>query len=99
MEIKNEHTVLMVNKSTDFKKSRKKTKGRKGKPQKGGKRVAGPPKVPKLKTGVTCFYFIEEGHWKRNFPKYLEDKKAVKITGKVRGICDIYVIDIYLTSA
>jgi hypothetical protein len=67
--------------------------------QKVGKHVAGPPMAPKLKPNVMCFYFKEEGHWKRNCPKYLEDKKAIKIAGKVRGICDIHVIDIYLTSA
>ena len=35
------------------------------------------------------------GHWKWNFPKYLADKKA----GNAKGICDIHVIDVYLTSA
>ena len=32
---------------------------------------------------------------KRNCPKYLADKKA----GNTKGICDIHVIDVYLTSA
>ena len=99
VEIKKEHTVLMVNKTVDFKKSGKKGKGKKGKPKKNGKSVADPPKAPKLKPGVTCFYCKGDGHWKRNCPKYLEDKKAGKIAGKDKGICDIHVIDVYLTGA
>ena len=35
------------------------------------------------------------GHLKQNCPKYLADKKD----GKVKGIFDIYVIDVYLTNA
>ena len=34
-------------------------------------------------------------HWKRNCLKYLADKKD----GKVKGIFDIHVIDVYLTNA
>ena len=37
VEIKKEHAVLMVNKTTDFKKSGKKTRGRRGKPRKDSK--------------------------------------------------------------
>jgi hypothetical protein len=100
VEIKKKHTVLMVNKSTEFNKYGRKTKGPKGKrPQNGGKYVASPPKLPKAKPGVSCFYCKKEGHWKRNCPKYLEDKKASMIAMKDKGICDILVIDIYLTSA
>ena len=43
-----------------------------------------------------CFYCKGDGHWKRNCPKYLADKKAGKIN---KGIFDIHVIDVYLTSA
>jgi hypothetical protein len=40
VEIKKEHNVLLVNKTTDFKKCGRSTKGPKGKkPQKDGKRV------------------------------------------------------------
>jgi hypothetical protein len=99
VEIKKDHTVLMVNKSTYVKKSSRKTKGPKGKPQKGSKRVAYPPKAPKAKPDVMCFYCKEEGHWKHNCPKYLEDKKADTIVVKDKCICDIHEIDIYLTSA
>jgi hypothetical protein len=100
VEIKKEHKVLLVNQTTDFKKSGKSTKGPKGKkPQRDDKRVAGPPKEPKAKPGVKCFYCKGDGHWKRNCPKYLEDKKAGKVVARDKGIFDIHVIDIYLTSA
>jgi hypothetical protein len=100
VEIKKEHNVLTVNKTTDFKKSDRKTKGPNcKKPQRDGKHVAGPPKAPKAKPGVKCFYYKGDGHWKRNYPKYHEDKKAVKVVNTDKGICDIHVIDIYLTSA
>jgi hypothetical protein len=66
VEIRKVHTVLMVNKTRDFKKSGRKTKGPKGKPQKGGKRVAAPSKTAKANSRVTCFYCKEEGHWKCN---------------------------------
>jgi hypothetical protein len=57
VEVKKEHNMLLVNKTIDFKKSGKSTKGSKGKkPQRDGKRVAGPPKVPKVKPRVKCFY-------------------------------------------
>jgi hypothetical protein len=57
VEIKKEHNMLLLNKTMNFKKSGKSTKGPKGKkPQRDGKRVAGPPKAPKMKPGVKCFY-------------------------------------------
>jgi hypothetical protein len=63
VEIKKEHSVLMVNKTADFKKSGKSTKGLKGKkPQRDDKRVAGHPKAPKAKPGVKCFYCKGDGH-------------------------------------
>jgi hypothetical protein len=100
VEIKKENNMLMVNKTTDFKKSVKSTKGLKGrKPQRDGKRVVGPPRAPKVKLGVRCFYCKGDGHWKRNYLKYLEDKKAGKVVAREKGIFDIHVIDIYLTSA
>ena len=96
VEIKKENQVLMVNKTTKFKKG----KGKKNF-KKDGKKVAVPCKPvawkkpkhgPKPETG--CFYCKGSGHWKRNCPKYLADKKA----GNTKGICDTYVIDVYLTS-
>jgi hypothetical protein len=63
VEIKKEHNVLLVNKTTDFKKFGKSTKGLKGKkPQRDGKHAAGPPKAPKMKPGVKCFYCKGDGH-------------------------------------
>jgi hypothetical protein len=52
-----------------------------------------------MKSGVKCFYCKGDGHWKRNCPKYLEDKKADKVVARDKGIFDIHVIDIYLSSA
>ena len=52
-----------------------------------------PKSGPKPET--KCFYCNGTRHWKRNYPKYLADKKD----GKVRkGIFDIHVIDVYFTS-
>jgi hypothetical protein len=63
VEIKKEYNVLLVNKTTDFKKSGKSAKGSKGKKhQRDGKRVAGPPKAPTIKPGVKCFYCKGDGH-------------------------------------
>ena len=35
------------------------------------------------------------GHWKRNYPKYLADKKDGKMN---KSLFDIHVIDVYFTS-
>ena len=94
VEIKKEHQVLMVNKTTSFK---KKGKGKKGNFKKNSKPVAAQVKKPKFepKPETKCFYYKGTGHWKRNWPKYLAEKKD----GKVKGIFDIHVIDVYLTNA
>jgi hypothetical protein len=65
--------VLVVNKTTNFKKG----KGKKGNFKKNGKTVAAPMKKPKAgpKLETECFYCKGKGHWKQNFPKYLADKK------------------------
>ena len=65
--------------------------------KKNGKQVATLMKKPKArpKPETKCFYFKGTGHWKRNCPKYLVDKKD----GKVKGIFYIHVIDVYLTNA
>ena len=88
------HQVLMVDKTTSFK---KRGKGKKGNFKKNGKQVAAPGKKPKSgpKPETECFYYKGTGHWKRNCPKYLAEKKD----GKVKGIFDIHVIDVYLTNA
>ena len=51
-----------------------------------------PKARPKPET--ECFYCKGNGHWKRKCPEYLVDKKD----GKVKGIFDIHVIDMYFTS-
>src|ERR1043165_6686029 len=48
VEIKKEHVVFMVNKTTEFKRSSRRDKGKKGSPKKDGKSVVIPPKAPKL---------------------------------------------------
>src|SRR5215216_1875227 len=93
VEIKKEHQVLMVNKTTSFK---KKGKGKKGNFKKNDKQVAAQVKKPKSgpKPETECFHCKGTGHWKRNCPKYLADKKD----GKAKGIFDIHVIDVYLAN-
>ena len=61
VEIKKEHQLLMVNKTTSFK---KKGKGKKGNFKKNGKQVATPVKKPKdgLKAETECFYYKGNGH-------------------------------------
>ena len=55
-------------------------------------------KKPKAgpKPETEWFYCKGNGHWKQNNPKYLADKKDGKVN---KGIFDIHVIDVYLTSA
>ena len=85
----------MVNKTTYF---QKKAKEEKGNLKQNGKQVFTPVKKPKAgpKLETECFYFKGNGHWKQNYPKYLADKKDGKVN---KGICDIHVIDVYLTRA
>ena len=61
VEIKKDHQVLMVNKTTSFK---KKGKGTKGNFEKNGKQVATLVKKPKagLKPETECFYCKGNGH-------------------------------------
>ena len=94
-------TLYSWSTTVEFKKSGKKDTGKKGNPKKGGKPVVTPRKAPKPgpKPGVECFYCKGDGHWKGNCPKYLEDKKAGKIAGRDKGIYDIHVIEIFLTSS
>ena len=94
VEIKKEHQVLMVKKTTSFK---KKGKGKKGTFKKNSKKVSAPGKKPKSgpKPKTKCFYCKGTGHWKQNYPKYLADKKDGKVN---KGIFDIQIIDVYFTS-
>ena len=52
-----------------------------------------PKSGPKPET--KCFYCKGTGHWRRNCPKYLVDKKDGKVN---KGIFDIQIIDVYFTS-
>ena len=62
VEIKKEHQVLMVNKTTSFKKGRKDNKS-KGRNKRDGKSVAGSERKPKAgpKPETECFYCKEMG--------------------------------------
>src|SRR6266496_6273192 len=84
----------MVNKTTSFK---KKGKGKKGNFKNNSKQVTAPWKKPKSrpKPETECFYYKGTGHWKRNCPKYLADKKDGKVN---KVIFYIHVIDLYLTN-
>ncbi|KAK1606222.1 hypothetical protein QYE76_029895 [Lolium multiflorum] len=97
IEIKKEHQVLMVNKTTSFKKQEK---PKKGNFKKGGKKAAAPPEKPKAgpKPDAGCYYCKKKGHWKRNCPKYLADLKS-GLVKKKKGIFDMHVIDVYLTDS
>ncbi|KAK1603576.1 hypothetical protein QYE76_007631 [Lolium multiflorum] len=93
IEIKKEHQVLMVNKTTRFKKQGKS----KGKNKKSGKKAATPHEnLRRPKPDVECYYCKEKGHWKRNCSKYLADLKSGLVKKKKKGISDIHVIDVYL---
>ena len=94
VEIKKEHQVLMINKTTIFK---KRAKGEKGNFKKNGKQAATPGKKPKAgpKPDTEWFYCKGNGHQKQNYPKDLADKKDGKLN---KSIFYIQVIDVYLTS-
>ena len=94
VEIKKEHQVLMVNKTTSF---NKKGEGKKGNFKRNGKQVFARMKKPKAgsKTETKCLFCKGNGHWKRNCPRYLADKKDGKVN---KGIFDIHVIDVYFAS-
>ena len=61
VEIKKEHQVLMINKTTSFK---KRAKGKKGNFKKNGKQVAAQVKKPKSgpRPETKCFYCKGTGH-------------------------------------
>uniref|UniRef100_M8BS05 Uncharacterized protein n=1 Tax=Aegilops tauschii TaxID=37682 RepID=M8BS05_AEGTA len=92
VEIKKGHQVLMVNKTTSF---RKKGKGKKGNFKKNDKQVAAQVKKPKSgpKPETECFYCKGSGHWKRNCPKYLADKKDSKVNKAPRVNYSLLVME------
>ncbi|XP_047064419.1 uncharacterized protein LOC124672191, partial [Lolium rigidum] len=81
VEIKKENQVLMVNKTTSFKKQGKPNKGNF---KKGGKKVAAHPEKPKAgpKPETVWYYCQGKGHWKRNCSKYLADLKSGHVKKK-----------------
>ena len=95
VQIKKKHQVLMIDKTTSFK---KRAKGKKGNFKKNGKQVVTPVKKSKAgpKPETECFYCKGNGHWKWICPRYLADKKDGKVN---KGIFDIHVIVVYLNSA
>ena len=94
VEIKKEQQVLMIGKTTSFK---KRAKGKKENFKQNDKQVVTPMKKPKAgpKPETECFYCKGNGHWQRKCPAYLVDKQDGKVN---KGIFDIQVIDVYLTS-
>ncbi|KAK1600863.1 hypothetical protein QYE76_017950 [Lolium multiflorum] len=85
VEIQKEHQVLMVNKTTSFKKQGK--PNHKGNFKKGGKKAHAPHEKPKAdpKPDTVCYYCKEKGHWKRNCPKYLADLKSGHVKERSEG--------------
>jgi hypothetical protein len=69
VEVKKEHQVLMVKKSTSFKKG----KGKKENFKKNGKTVAAPMKKPKIepKPKTYCSHCKGKCHWEWSFPKVI----------------------------
>ncbi|KAK1608980.1 hypothetical protein QYE76_032653 [Lolium multiflorum] len=94
VEIQKEHQVLMVNKTTNFKKQ---GKPKKGNLKKGGKKAAAPPEKPKggPKPDTDCYYCNGKGHWKRNCPKYLADLKS-GLVKKKKGLLERDIFDLFL---
>ena len=94
VEIKKEHQVWMIDKTTSFK---KRAKAKKGKFKKNSKKVAAQVKKPKSgpKPETKCFYCKGTGHWKRKCPEHLVDKKDGKVN---KGILDIHYVNVYFTS-
>ena len=79
----------MVNKTTSFKK-----RGQ-GKDRELQEEWQASCHSRRSKPETKCFYCKGNGHWKRKCPEYLVDKKDGKVN---KGIFDIQVIDVYLTS-
>ena len=77
VEIKKEHQVLMVNKTTSFK---KKGKGKKGDFKKNSKPIATQVKKPKSgpKPETECFYCKGTGHWNGTDPSISRIRRMAK---------------------
>ena len=77
VEIKKEHQVLMVDKTTSFK---KRGKGKKGNFKKDGKQVVAQVKKPKSgpKPETKCFYCKGTGHGNRTAPSIWRIRRMAK---------------------
>ena len=86
------HQVLMVDKTTSF---NKRAKGRRGTSRRTASKLLLKWRSPSLVLSLRLSASTAKGtgHWKRNCPKYLADKKDGKVN---KGIFDIQIIDVYL---
>ena len=76
--------------------SSKRARDRKGPSRRMASKLPLPWRSPKLDPSLKLNASTTgNGHWKRNCPKYLADKKDGKVN---KGIFDIHVIDVYFTS-
>ena len=84
----------MIDKTTSFK---KRAKGKKGNFKWKDKQVVTPVKKPKAgpQPETECLHCKGNDHSKRKYPEYLVDKKDGRVN---KGIFDIQIIDVYLTS-
>ncbi|KAG8489272.1 hypothetical protein CXB51_017288 [Gossypium anomalum] len=88
--------ILMVRNNKGKGKAKVPTKPKgKGKPNLGKGKATLKPKGGVSKEG-NCFHCGVTGHWKRNFPVYLEEIKKAKASGT--SALGIYVIDINLST-
>ncbi|KAK8613675.1 hypothetical protein V6N13_101432 [Hibiscus sabdariffa] len=87
-------SVLMVRVAKEKGKKVAKSKGS-GKTKPKGKEAL-KPKGGVSKDGK-CFHCGKTGHWKRNYPIYLEDVKKAKVVGA--SVSGIYVIDVHVSTS
>jgi hypothetical protein len=90
----NTKQVLLVNKTTSFKKKGKSNKKSNG----AGSTVSQKRNMGGATTKTECFYCKAKEHWKRNCKKYLADKKKNGSSSKGIKVIQINVIDILLAS-
>jgi hypothetical protein len=94
--------VLMISKKGKAKFKRKAEKPKPAPPASKGKGKVVKTNHPKPKKGATpdqaCHYCSNVGHWKRNCPKFLEDKKTGRVTTDGNFSSNIHMIDINCTS-
>ena len=93
VEIKKEHQVLMVNKTTSFK---KRAKGRRGTSRRTTSKLLLKWRSPSLDLSLRLSASTaKEWSLEAELPKILTDKTDGKVN---KGIFDIHVIDVYFTS-